>query len=446
MKNTMLNNMFGGSLFFGFSSSFGDKAVYSANNNRFYSTSEKIQMSYFHYCKQLNINKNMSIKTNTNTNFLWWRSGCLSVIELVGCAIISNKFNYYFLRNNWLFINNQNFRCFHNLNYIGKLKVLNKKGGFSWTNAKLHCLNTATQIRSYSTIIERESSIYNIDLFCSSDDLLFSHHIYFYNQFYNDLVLTKQLGIFLMCINYIVYFILLIYLVVCIYKFLRLNLRFFLFELCFIISRDIKLYENINNLHTKINAYLSSRDVPYFKYKHLKATSFAGTLPNFVALGAIAAIAATLSNIDGQLYIIETSYVSPHDQLMALQLAKDSLDSILKDNAQCANQSVNVSERAGVNFIYVEYPSRYNNTLQLYESEEWRQAREISNRLKDDMIKLHKAGVVNENSYKRGSQILKLVKSDFPDTWKSYEYRWKTVYAERKYDILLELAARNGWK
>lgn len=31
------------------------------------------------------------------------------------------------------------------------------------------------------------------------------------------------------------------------------------------------------------------------------------------------------------------------------------------------------------------------------------------------MIRLHKAGVVNENSYKRGSQILKLVKSDFPD-------------------------------
>lgn len=173
-----------------------------------------------------------------------------------------------------------------------------------------------------------------------------------------------------MCIKDIVYFILLIYLVVCIYKFLRLNIRSFLFELCFIISRDIKLYKNINNLHTKINAYLSSRDVTYFKHKHLKAMPFAGTLPDFVALSAIVAIAATLNNINGQLYIIETSYVCPPDQLMALQLAKDLLDSILKDNAQCANQSVNVSERLGAEFISAEYPSRYSNTQRLYESEE----------------------------------------------------------------------------
>lgn len=136
-----------------------------------------------------------------------------------------------------------------------------------------------------------------------------------------------------------------------------------------------------------------------------------GTLPYFVASSAIISIATLLGHIDGQLIIIESGTMSADDQLRVLQLSRDYLDTFLKDNAQYANASVNIPEREqyGFEFIYREYQDRYNNTKHLYTSVEWIKAKELSVRLKEDIIRLHKAGIVNENSYsyKGGSQILK---------------------------------------
>jgi len=148
-----------------------------------------------------------------------------------------------------------------------------------------------------------------------------------------------------------------------------------LYELCFIISakRDDKLYFYINDLYNKINAYPSIRYYTNYKYKVLKAIPFGDGIPDFGLIGALAIIATVVNNIDGQLDIIATINISPDEKLIALQTAKDSLDTILTDNASCANNSANIINHAPLpkdESLYREYPLRHANTTQFYESPE----------------------------------------------------------------------------
>ena len=62
-----------------------------------------------------------------------------------------------------------------------------------------------------------------------------------------------------------------------------------------------------------------------------------------------------------------------------------------------------------------EYPQMYHDTWNLYNSPICNQGKDLSVRLKVDIISLHREGVFNENYFKGESRILKLLRSDFPD-------------------------------
>lgn len=317
-------------------------------------------------------------------------------------------------------------------------------------NLNSNKVNISTANRTYTTLSNNQVSNYIIDLFYSSDDLLFTQHIYLYKQLYNYLVLTNQLYILQRGIIYTVYFILLLYLAVYIYKILSSlnNNRSFLFELCYIISRDIKLYYYIKDLYAKINAYLS-RYGTKFKYNNLKAMASGDNLPYFVASTAIISIGVFIGHVEAEL-IYAQGNMTPSEHLSVLQWSRDFLDTFLKDNAKCANASVNIPlcEQYGADFIMREYQDRYYNTHDLYTSAEWSHGKELSVRLKNDIIRFHKAGIVNEHSYsiKGGSPILKQVKSAFPDAWKSYEYKWNNELSKYDKDLWLAVVNRNGWR
>lgn len=168
---------------------------------------------------------------------------------------------------------------------------------------------------------------------------------------------------------------------------------------------------------------------PLSKY-NLKSMPFKmDQLPDFIAVTATVALNTVLGNIDNQLGLLDN--MSQGEQLEALQLMRDQLNNILKDNCAEANAKIAFTNNPAA-WSGAEYNNIFRESSTFYASEEFERSKEMAKTLKLKIIELHKQGITNENSFKDPQgQILKRVQSDFPDAWKQPERRWNQGYSKR---------------
>lgn len=167
-------------------------------------------------------------------------------------------------------------------------------------------------------------------------------------------------------------------------------------------------------LHQSLSKFLHKFNYPSSSKYTLKAMPFKmDQLPDFIAAAAIVTLNAVLGNIDNQLGLLNG--MNSGEQLEALQLMRDQLNTILKDNCAEANAKIafinNPAARSDA-----EYNDIFRESSTFYNSEEFKRSKEMAKTLKLNIIELHKQGITNGNSFKDPQgQILKRIQSDFPD-------------------------------
>jgi hypothetical protein len=121
-------------------------------------------------------------------------------------------------------------------------------------------------------------------------------------------------------------------------------------------------------------------------------------------------------------------------KLEGFQTAKESLKNIMGDQAKAAIWDIRSTDYTPENINYrysKEYYTKYWEAYKYFSSDAFREARVLSDQLKEEIIRCHKNEIINEASFTKHGHLM-TTKSQFPEPYKKHDYQWNMLIIRNK--------------